>query len=120
MQEEQLQLREAASVTATPAAAWGMPHVYQAQAALWWCRVSAGAWPAGSEGAIPAPADAAKSTKATGDLLRRFKEMGQSMRNDYKEPPPLDDAETNLRASPPRPGGRMWGVPPWELALQDP
>ena len=61
---------------------------------------SAGAWPAGSEGAIPAPADAAKSTKATGDLLRRFKEMGQSMRNDYKEPPPLDDAETSLRACP--------------------
>ncbi|KAK9835396.1 hypothetical protein WJX81_006991 [Elliptochloris bilobata] len=51
----------------------------------------------GSEGAIPAPAEAAKSTKATGDLLRRFKELGQSMRNDYKEPPPLDDAETNLR-----------------------
>ena len=75
------------------------------------------AWLAGSEGAIPAPADAAKSTRATGDLLRRFKEMGQSMRNDYKEPPPLDDAETNLRARPRRLGCGLRGV--WELAVCD-
>ncbi len=58
---------------------------------------------AGSEGAIPAPAQAAQSTKATGDLLRRFKELGQSVRNDYKEPPALDDNETMLRARFPLP-----------------
>ena len=79
----------------------------QLQAVCLWCPVRARARPAGSEGAIPAPADAAKSTRATGDLLRRFKEMGQSMRNDYKEPPPLDDAETNLRARPHGLGRRM-------------
>jgi len=58
---------------------------------------------AGTEGAIPAPADAAKSTRATGDLLRRLKELGTAVRNDYKEPPVMDEAETTLRARGPPP-----------------
>ncbi|KAK9805542.1 hypothetical protein WJX72_004051 [[Myrmecia] bisecta] len=51
----------------------------------------------GQDRAIPAPFEAAQSTKNTSDLLRRFKEMGQSYRNEYKEPPALPDDEVNLR-----------------------
>ena len=54
----------------------------------------------GQDRAIPGPTEAAQSTKSTGDLLRRFKEMGQSVRNDYREPPVLSDTEVHLRVSP--------------------
>ena len=52
---------------------------------------------AGSDRTIPAPAEAAQPTSKTGDLLRRLKELGQSVRNDYKEPPVLSEIETRLR-----------------------
>ena len=54
----------------------------------------------GQDRAIPGPAEATQSTKSTGDLLRRFKEMGQSVRNDYREPPILSDTEVTLRVGP--------------------
>ncbi len=41
--------------------------------------------PAGQERAVPLPEDAAKSAKATHDLLRRFKELGTNMKS---HPPP--------------------------------
>ena len=54
--------------------------------------------PAGQEGAIAAPAEAAQSTKHTGDLLRRFKEYATSVKEGMKaEPPPLTEEETALR-----------------------
>ena len=47
---------------------------------------------AGQERSIPAPSEAAQSTKASGDLLRRFKELRESLRNEYSEPPsPVTD-----------------------------
>lgn len=53
---------------------------------------------AGQEGAIAAPAEAAQSTKATSDLLRRFKEYATSVKEGMKaEPAPLTDEETALR-----------------------
>ena len=53
---------------------------------------------AGQEGAIAAPAKAAQSTKATSDLLRRFKEYATSVKEGMKaEPAPLTDEETALR-----------------------
>ena len=36
--------------------------------------------PAGQERAVPLPEEAAKSAKATHDLLRRFKELGTNMK----------------------------------------
>ena len=48
--------------------------------------------PAGSERGVPLPAQAAQSTKATGDLLRRFKELGANM----KSHPPPTAAEQEL------------------------
>ena len=49
---------------------------------------------AGQEGAIAAPAEAAQSTKATSDLLRRFKEYATSVKEGMKaEPAPLTDEE---------------------------
>lgn len=56
---------------------------------------------AGQDRGIPGPAEAAQSTKASGDLLRRFKEMGQAVRNDYREPPILSDTEVGLRVTAP-------------------
>ena len=54
--------------------------------------------PAGQEGAIAAPAEAAQSTKHTSDLLRRFKEYATSVKEGMKaEPPPLTEEETALR-----------------------
>lgn len=47
---------------------------------------------AGTERAVPLPEQAAQSTKATGDLLRRFKEMGANM----KSHPPPSAAEQDL------------------------
>ena len=53
---------------------------------------------AGQEGAITAPAEAAQSTKQTGDLLRRFKEYATSVKEGMRaEPPALTDEETALR-----------------------
>ena len=52
---------------------------------------------AGQERSIPAPSEAAQSTKASGDLLRRFKEMKQSLTNELQEAPVLTDAEVALR-----------------------
>ena len=55
---------------------------------------------AGQERSIPAPSEAAQSTKASGDLLRRFKEMKQSLTNELQEAPVLTDAEVALRVCP--------------------
>jgi sorting nexin-1/2 len=51
----------------------------------------------GSEGTGITPTEAAQSTKHTSDLLRRFKEMGLSMKQEYREPAVLDQQETDLR-----------------------
>ena len=55
---------------------------------------------AGQERSIPAPSEAAQSTKASGDLLRRFKELRESLRNEYSEPPSLSQSEVDLRVRP--------------------
>ena len=55
--------------------------------------------PAGQERSIPAPSEAVQSTKASGDLLRRFKELRESLRNEYSEPPMLTETEAQLRVS---------------------
>ncbi|KAK9866902.1 hypothetical protein WJX84_001593 [Apatococcus fuscideae] len=51
----------------------------------------------GSESAIPNPSDAARSTRHTGDLLRRFKELRLDVRQEYQEQPALTQAEIDLR-----------------------
>lgn len=54
---------------------------------------------AGSESAIPNPSDAARSTKHTGDLLRRFKELRLDVRHEYQEQPAMTQPEADLRVS---------------------
>ena len=54
--------------------------------------------PAGVDGtSSTTPTEAAQNPKHTSDLLRRFKEMGLSMRHEYREPAELDQTETDLR-----------------------
>ncbi len=56
--------------------------------------------PAGVDGtSSTTPTEAAQNPKHTSDLLRRFKEMGLSMRHEYREPAELDQIETDLRVS---------------------
>ena len=53
----------------------------------------------GQDRAIPTPTESAQATKATGDLLRRFKEMRQSVKNEHIEQPRFDTEEATLRVS---------------------
>lgn len=51
----------------------------------------------GSDQAIPAPAEAAQSTSRTGDLMRRFKELGASWKSEHKKAAAVTLDESNLR-----------------------
>jgi len=46
---------------------------------------------------VPTTADVAKNAKHTNDLLRRFKELGERMRQEYKPPVALPEEEITLR-----------------------
>lgn len=48
---------------------------------------------------IPNPVEAAQSTSRTGDLLRRLKEFGTSMKGDFKASAALPQDEAGLRVS---------------------
>lgn len=51
----------------------------------------------GSDRAIPNPSEAAQSTSRTSDLLRRFRELGTSMKSDHKRGAGMSLDENNLR-----------------------
>ena len=51
----------------------------------------------GSDSAAPTTADAAKNPKHTNDILRRLKELGERMRQEYKPPTSLPEEEITLR-----------------------
>jgi hypothetical protein len=51
----------------------------------------------GTDPAAPTTADAAKNPKHTNDLLRRLKELGERMRQEYKPPTSLPEDEIALR-----------------------
>ena len=51
----------------------------------------------GSDSMAPTTADAAKNPRHTNDLLRRLKEMGERMRQEYKPPTSLPENESSLR-----------------------
>ncbi|GAB4824150.1 hypothetical protein N2152v2_011196 [Parachlorella kessleri] len=51
----------------------------------------------GSDSAVPSTVEAAQNAKHTSDLLRRFREAGERMRQEYKAPPTLPDDEGRLR-----------------------
>lgn len=57
---------------------------------------------------MPSTVEAAQNAKHTSDLLRRFREAGERMRQEYKAPPALSDDETRMRVGG---GGLMscWG-----------
>ena len=63
---------------------------------------------AGSERGVPLPAQAAQSTKATGDLLRRFKELGANMKS--HPPPTAAEQELLVRPSKALLGGPLSGL----------
>ena len=81
-----LRLREALLLSSSPRPrAAACPHYASAELV------------AGQERSIPNPSEVEKSTKASGDLLRRFKEMKQSLTNELQEAPVLTDDEVALR-----------------------
>jgi hypothetical protein len=60
---------------------------------------------AGGEGSVPSAAEAAAPVRATNDLLRRFREMGERVRQEYRPPPGAEGDEAMLRVRPGRGGG---------------
>lgn len=51
----------------------------------------------GGEGSVPSAAEAAAPVRATNDLLRRFREMGERVRQEYRPPPGAEGDEAMLR-----------------------
>lgn len=51
----------------------------------------------GSDSSVPTTTDAAKNARHTNDLLRRLREMGERMRQEYQPPSSLPDDEIRLR-----------------------
>jgi hypothetical protein len=51
----------------------------------------------GAGPAVPSTVEAQQNARNTSDLLRRFRELGERMRQEYKAPPVLDDQEVQLR-----------------------
>lgn len=51
----------------------------------------------GGDITVPSAADAARSAKQSPDLLRRLRELGERMRQEYQSPPALPDDELRLR-----------------------
>lgn len=53
----------------------------------------------GADPAAPTTVDAARNPKHTNDLLRRLKELGERMRQEYRPPPALPEDELALRTT---------------------
>ena len=53
--------------------------------------------PPGSDSSVPSTVEAQQNARNTSDLLRRFRELGERMRQEYKEPPVLGEQEARLR-----------------------
>jgi hypothetical protein len=53
--------------------------------------------PAGSDSSVPSTVEAQQNARNTSDLLRRFRELGERMRQEYKAPPVLSGEEVQLR-----------------------
>lgn len=53
----------------------------------------------GSSPSVPTTMDVAKNPRYTNDLLRRFKELGEKMRQEYQPPADLSPQEIYLRVS---------------------
>lgn len=51
----------------------------------------------GTDTSVPSAADAARSSRHSTDLLRRLREFGEKIKQDYQAPPVLDDDELRLR-----------------------
>lgn len=51
----------------------------------------------GTDTSVPSAADAARSSRHSTDLLRRLREFGEKIKQDYQAPPLLDDDELRLR-----------------------
>ncbi|EFN57618.1 hypothetical protein CHLNCDRAFT_142705 [Chlorella variabilis] len=51
----------------------------------------------GSDSSVPTTVEAQQNARNTSDLLRRFRELGERMRQEYKAPPVLQDQEVKLR-----------------------
>lgn len=48
---------------------------------------------------MPSSVEAAQNARHTSDLMRRFREAGERMRQEYKHPPNLPEEEVRLRVS---------------------
>ena len=69
----------------------------------------------GSDSAVPTTTDAAKNARHTNDILRRLKELGERMRQEYQPPTTLPEDEIALRVRRRQfflsvlvPGGGLW------------
>ena len=51
----------------------------------------------GSDSSVPSVSEATQNARNTSDLLRRFRELGERMRQEYRQPPVLSDVEVKLR-----------------------
>lgn len=51
----------------------------------------------GSDPGVPSTVEAQQNARNTSDLLRRFRELGERMRQEYKAPPVLGEEEARLR-----------------------
>lgn len=68
----------------------------------------------GSDPGVPSAMEAQQNARVTGDLLRRFRELGERMRQEYQAPPQLSEDEAALRVRTPAclgwqaPGAAGW------------
>ncbi|KAL4859717.1 5'-3' exoribonuclease 2 [Chlorella vulgaris] len=51
----------------------------------------------GTDSSVPTTVEAQQNARNTSDLLRRFREIGERMRQEYKAPPVLQEQEVKLR-----------------------
>ena len=51
----------------------------------------------GSDSSVPTAVEAQQNARNTSDLLRRFRELGERMRQEYRAPPALEEQEARLR-----------------------
>lgn len=63
---------------------------------------------AGSDSSVPSTVEAQLNARNTSDLLRRFRELGERMRQEYQAPPVLGEEETKLRVCVCVGGGLGW------------
>lgn len=68
---------------------------------------------AGSDSSVPSTVEAQQNARNTSDLLRRFRELGERMRQEYQAPPALSEDEAALRVG----GYGLVGLLWWSMAL---